>query len=47
MELVLVMYHLVSTTVPLYTETDAVNGLSNPDNIMGETLYVGVYSTGG
>ena len=30
-------------------ETNAVNdpGTPNPDNINGETLYVGVYSTGG
>ena len=30
-------------------ETNAVNGpgLSSPDDIIGETLYVGVYSTGG
>ena len=28
-------------------ETDAVNGRSDPVNINGETLYVGVYSTGG
>ena len=30
-------------------ETNAVNGpgTPNPDNIIGETLYVGVYSTGG
>ena len=28
-------------------ETNAVNGLNNPDDIIGETLYVGVYSTGG
>ena len=28
-------------------ETVAVNGLSNPYYIIGETLYVGVYSTGG
>ena len=28
-------------------ETNAVNGISDPVNINGETLYVGVYSTGG
>ena len=28
-------------------ETNAVNGRSDPVNIIGETLYVGVYSTGG
>ena len=28
-------------------ETNADNGLSNPDDINGEIVYVGVYSTGG
>ena len=40
------MHHLVSTAV---SETVADNdpGSPSPDNSIGETLYVGVYSTGG